>query len=47
MQDAYSNSQPKLIREKGKLAGMEAIHRIDAMSADVRCAATLGILFCR
>ena len=44
IQDAYSSGQPKLIKEKGKLSGMVAEHRLKDLQVDVRCAPTIIIL---
>ena len=38
IQDAYSNGQPKVIKEKGKLSGMVAEHVLKDLQVDVRCA---------
>ena len=46
IQDAYCNGQPKLIKDKGKLSGMEAKHTLKDLQVDVRCAPTGLILLC-
>ena len=46
IQDAYCNGQPKLIKENGKLSGMEAKHKLNDLQVDVRCAQIEVILDC-
>ena len=46
IQDAYCGGQPKLIKENGKLSGMEAKHMLKDLQVDVRCAPIEFTLYC-